>query len=116
MESRFARIVLIIALILFGLYIAQPEIDRLFFSATTPRTVVPRANLSDLERSTIELFERDSPSVVQSLARRQTMISPFFALNRRGICRRPCRSAVPMISRSDNWFLLSAIRSGSISR
>jgi S1-C subfamily serine protease len=65
MESRFARIVLIIALILFGLYIAQPEIDRLFFSATTPRTVAPRANLSDLERSTIELFERDSPSVVQ---------------------------------------------------
>jgi S1-C subfamily serine protease len=65
MESRFARIVLIIALILFGLYIAQPEIDRLFFSATAPRTVAPRANLSELERSTIELFERDSPSVVQ---------------------------------------------------
>jgi 2-alkenal reductase len=56
-------------LIVLGIYIAQPYFDRLLYSASTPRTVEPRGNLSDLERSTIELFERVSPSVVQVVGR-----------------------------------------------
>jgi 2-alkenal reductase len=69
MGDRLTRIVIIALLIVLGVYIAQPYVDRLLFSATTPRAVQPRGNLSDLERSTIELFERDSPSVVQVVAR-----------------------------------------------
>jgi 2-alkenal reductase len=69
MGERLTRIVIIALLIVLGVYIAQPYVDRLLFSATTPRAVQPRGSLSDLERSTIELFERDSPSVVQVVAR-----------------------------------------------
>jgi 2-alkenal reductase len=69
MSDRLTRIVIIALLIVLGVYIAQPYVDRLLFSATTPRAVQPRGSLSDLERSTIELFERDSPSVVQVVAR-----------------------------------------------
>ena len=52
-----------------GVYIAQPYVDRMLFSASTPRTIAPRGNLSELERSSIELFERVSPSVVQVVGR-----------------------------------------------
>jgi S1-C subfamily serine protease len=65
MQSRFVRALLIIGLIMLGLYVAQPEIDRLLFSAKAPRSIEPRGSLSEVERSTIELFERVSPSVVQ---------------------------------------------------
>jgi S1-C subfamily serine protease len=68
MGDRLARILVIALLIVLGVYIGQPYVDRYFFSASTPRTVAPRGNLSDLERSTIELFERVSPSVVQVVA------------------------------------------------
>jgi len=62
------RSILIVALVLvagLGVYTAQPYIERSVYSATAPRTVEPRGNLSDIERSTIELFQRVSPSVVQ---------------------------------------------------
>jgi 2-alkenal reductase len=65
MNQRITRIILIVLLIAVGAYIAQPYIDRLLYSASTPRTVEPRGSLSELERSTIELFEHVSPSVVQ---------------------------------------------------
>src|SRR2546425_8704588 len=69
MPDRLARIVVIALVVVLGVYIAQPYVDRLLFSASTPRAVQPRGNLSELERSTIELFERVSPSVVQVVAR-----------------------------------------------
>jgi len=69
MGDRLTRIVIIALLVVLGVYIAQPYVDRLLFSATTPRAVQPRGNLADLERTSIELFERDSPSVVQVVAR-----------------------------------------------
>jgi S1-C subfamily serine protease len=69
MDHRFTRLVFLALLIVLGVYIAQPYIDRLLYSATTPRAVEPRGSLSDLERSTIELFERVSPSVVQVVGR-----------------------------------------------
>jgi len=64
MADRVTRILLIALLVVVGVYVAQPYVDRLLFSATTPRPVQPRGSLADLERTTIELFERDSPSVV----------------------------------------------------
>ena len=66
---RFTQIAVVAALGVLGAYVAQPYLDRMLYSASTPRAVEPRANLSDLERSTIELFERVSPSVVQVVAR-----------------------------------------------
>ena len=69
MGNRFARIVIVALLILVGLYVALPHVDRLLYSAKTPRAVEPRGSLSDLERSTIELFEHTSASVVQVVGR-----------------------------------------------
>src|SRR6266849_6778253 len=69
MDHRLTRFVLLVLLIVLGVYIAQPYFDRLLYSASTPRAVEPRGSLSDLERSTIELFERVSPSVVQVVGR-----------------------------------------------
>ena len=65
MNQRITRIIVVVLLIAVGAYIAQPYIDRLLYSASTPRTVEARGSLSDLEHSTIELFEHVSPSVVQ---------------------------------------------------
>ena len=69
MSDRFARIAIAAVVLIVGIYLAQPYIDRLLFSASTPRAVQPRGTLADLERSTIELFERASPSVVQVVGR-----------------------------------------------
>jgi len=69
MGDRLTKIVVVALLVVLAVYVGQPYVDRLLFSASTPRAVEPRGNLSDLERSTIALFERDSPSVVQVVAR-----------------------------------------------
>ena len=69
MSDRALRIVLIALFVAVGVYVGQPYVDRLLFSAATPRAIEPRGSLSDLERSTIQLFERVSPSVVQVVAR-----------------------------------------------
>jgi S1-C subfamily serine protease len=69
MGHRLTRFVLLALLIVLGFYIAQPYVDRFLYSASTPRAVEPRGNLSDLERSTIALFERVSPAVVQVVGR-----------------------------------------------
>src|SRR5216684_3635039 len=67
---RSTQVAIIAVLAVLGVYVAQPYVDRALFSATTPRPIEPRGNLSELERSTIELFERVSPSVVQVVAHR----------------------------------------------
>ena len=69
MGDRLTKIIVFALLAVLAIYIGQPYVDRLLFSASTPRAVAARGNLSDLERTTIELFERVSPSVVQVVAR-----------------------------------------------
>jgi 2-alkenal reductase len=69
MSQRITNVLIIALLVVLGIYIAQPRIDRWLYSASTPREVTPRGNLSDLERSTIELFQRVSPAVVQVVGR-----------------------------------------------
>jgi S1-C subfamily serine protease len=69
MNDRFAKFAILIVVLIVGGYLAQPYFDRFMFSATTPRTIAPRGSLSELERSSIELFERASPSVVQVVGR-----------------------------------------------
>jgi 2-alkenal reductase len=63
--DRFNRIALALAVVVLAVYFAQPVIERILFATTEPRAVAPRGDLSQLEKSTIELFERVAPSVVQ---------------------------------------------------
>jgi S1-C subfamily serine protease len=67
MRDRFTRLVFLVLLILVAAFVVQPYIDRIFFSGT-PRPVEPRGNLAGAERTTIEIFDRVSPSVVQVAA------------------------------------------------
>jgi 2-alkenal reductase len=68
MQSRFPTILLIALLALFGAYVAEPYVARFFYAAETPRAVTPRGDLTPGEQSTIELFQRVSPSVVHVFA------------------------------------------------
>jgi S1-C subfamily serine protease len=65
MERRFLNFFILIGLIVLGFVAIRPAFERHFYAATTPRPVEARGNLADSERSTVELFERVSPSVVQ---------------------------------------------------
>ena len=65
MRDRFFRFALIVVLLLLAAQVAQPYLTRILFAQTTPRAVEARGDLSEIERSTIALFERVSPSVVQ---------------------------------------------------
>ena len=76
MKDRFARTVLLVLIVALGAWIAQPYIGRAPFSAAA-RTVEPRGALSELERSTIAVFERAAPSVVQiaGLGERNSLVT-----------------------------------------
>ena len=69
MRVRLAQIGLALALVMLAIIAAQPYAERILFASTTPRSVEPRGSLSDVERSTIAIFEQVSPSVVQVAAR-----------------------------------------------
>jgi len=68
MRDRLTRIALLGVLVLLAAFVAEPYLARLFFAADAPRAVAPREDLGAVERSTIELFERASPSVVHVFA------------------------------------------------
>src|SRR5512134_719060 len=76
MGNRLTKIVIFALLIVLGIYIGQPYVNRMLFSATAPRAIEPRGNLMEIERTTIELFERISPSVVQVAARAGGPVTP----------------------------------------
>jgi S1-C subfamily serine protease len=67
MSQRLAFGILVLIGVV-GLYVAQPTFNRLI-GQPTARAVEPRGELWDIERSTIRLFERVSPSVVQVAGR-----------------------------------------------
>ncbi len=65
MSSQLTRIVLLLLAVVLAAWIVW-DIERPPFSvAVTPRTAELRNGLTEIERSTIEVFERTSPSVVQ---------------------------------------------------
>src|SRR3981189_431304 len=70
MGDRLTRIVIVALLLVVCVCIVQIYLSRLLFSASTSRTVEPRGALADIERTSIELFERASPSVVQVVGAR----------------------------------------------
>src|SRR5262249_55578030 len=71
MGDRLSKIVIAALVVVLAVYFAQPYVDRWMFSASTPRAVAPRGSLSEIERTSIEVFERVSPSVVQVVGRRR---------------------------------------------
>jgi S1-C subfamily serine protease len=81
-NDRFTRGILVVVAVVLALFVARPYLDRVFFAASTPRAVEPRGQLSDIERSTVELFERVSPSVVQVVG--QAAAAPDFAAPEEG--------------------------------
>jgi S1-C subfamily serine protease len=69
MRSTTRGILMIVALL--GLiWLLQPQLRPLFFSASEPRQVAARGALADFEQSAVSLFERVSPSVVQVVVQR----------------------------------------------
>lgn len=67
--DKSVRYLLFAVLLVLGLMIAQPYLQQRFFSATTPREVEPRGTLADWEKTTIDIFDRASPSVVHVAGR-----------------------------------------------
>src|SRR5262249_1042196 len=76
MGDRFSKIVVGALLVVLAVYLAQPYVDRFLFSPSPPRTLDPRGSLSDIERMSIEIFERVSPSVVQVVGRAGVLEAP----------------------------------------
>ncbi|GJD89084.1 MULTISPECIES: S1C family serine protease [Methylobacterium] len=78
MPDRFVRTALAAVLVLLGLFVAQPYVTALLFSAETPRAVTARGDLAPAESTTVALFEQASPSVVhvfaQAAARGQSLM------------------------------------------
>jgi 2-alkenal reductase len=68
-SDRLLRFAFLALIVLFGAYVAEPYVSRFFLAAETPRAVASRGDLAEAERSTIELFQRVSPSVVHVFAR-----------------------------------------------
>src|SRR5215210_4371892 len=64
------RGILILIAVLLAFWLLQPHLRPLLFAAEEPRPVAARGVLADFENTTISLFERVSPSVVQVVVQR----------------------------------------------
>jgi 2-alkenal reductase len=78
MQDRAARVLMLVIAVLLAILVLQPYVNTYLFSAREPRPVSARGDLSDLERSTIQVFETVAPSVVQvvSLSGRGSAAQP----------------------------------------
>ena len=63
-NSRFGRYAIIWILLILTVYVADEFIRGTLFTADAPRPIAPRGSLTELENSTIQLFENTAPSVV----------------------------------------------------
>lgn len=77
MTSRFIRIATVWLLLLATAWVAEPYVVAFWVSATSPRAVTPRADLTEAERTTIRLFQTASPSVVHVFAQASQGFSLF---------------------------------------
>src|SRR5205823_1775762 len=69
MMNRLIGIAVFWLLVLATAFVAEPYMVAWWFSAASPRTITPRADLTEMERTTIKLFQSVSPSVVYVFAR-----------------------------------------------
>lgn len=77
MPSRLLRFTVIWLLLLATLWVMEPYLSALWFSAPNPRMVTPRGSLSASEQATIAIFRNASPSVVHVFARAAPTVSLF---------------------------------------
>jgi 2-alkenal reductase len=68
-KDRFWRVVALGFLSVSTLFVAQPYVDRAFSLASKPAAIEPRGSLADLELTTVSVFRRVAPSVVQVTGR-----------------------------------------------
>ena len=64
MGHKFTRYAIIWSLLLVTVFVADKFILDVLLTGDEPRAVTPRGSFSDLEKSTVELFEATAPSVV----------------------------------------------------
>jgi 2-alkenal reductase len=76
MGDRLSKVVIAALVVVLAVYFAQPYVNRWMFSASTPRAVEPRGSLSEIERTSIEIFEHASQSVVQVVGRAGAIDTP----------------------------------------
>jgi S1-C subfamily serine protease len=76
-RASLAQIGTGLAIALLAVIAAQPYIERTLLTSSAPRSIEPRGKLSDIEHSTIAIFDRVSPSVVQ-VAARPAAANPFM--------------------------------------
>ncbi|WP_134500527.1 S1C family serine protease [Microvirga pakistanensis] len=65
MQDRTTRAIMLAVAVLLAVLVVQPYVNGYLYSAREPRPVAARGDLSELERSTIRVFETVAPSVVQ---------------------------------------------------
>lgn len=68
MRDRFARIALVLALVLLAAFVAEPYVARLLYAEQAPRAVAARGDLTGIEQANVAVFERVAPSVVHVFA------------------------------------------------
>jgi S1-C subfamily serine protease len=76
-HDRFTRLVLVALLLLLAALAAQPYLERTVLAPPALKLVTPRSDLAASEQSTIELFRRVSPSVVQVVGTADGTPNPF---------------------------------------
>ena len=81
MTNRLIRIATV-WLLLATAWVVEPYVVAYWASATSPRAVTPRADLTEAERTTIKVFQTASPSVVHVFARANQAL-PCSSLSRR---------------------------------
>jgi 2-alkenal reductase len=65
MRDTVSKVLLVVVALLLAALLLQPYANALLFGSYEPRQVAPRADLAELESSTIAIFESIAPSVVQ---------------------------------------------------
>jgi 2-alkenal reductase len=74
---RFLRFAILWLLLLATVWVMEPYLTALWFSASGPRTVTARGSLAASEQTTIQIFKNVSPSVVHVFARAAPTSSLF---------------------------------------
>ena len=77
MTNQLIRIATVWLLLLATAWVIEPYFVAFWASATSPRAVTPRADLTQAEQTTIKVFQTASPSVVHVFARASRGFSLF---------------------------------------
>lgn len=77
MPDRLARVVVLWVLLLATAWVAEPYITAIWVAERGPRTISPHGDLTQIEQTTIRIFNTVSPSVVHVYAQARSLNSIF---------------------------------------